>query len=181
MKKVLVPLAEGFEEIEAVTIIDVLRRAGLAVTVAGLQSGPVRGSHGMAVETDQGLDEALRQDYDLLALPGGQPGTDHLRGDRRILEVVKQMFSKKRLIGAICAAPLVLRDAGIASGRQLTSYVGMEAEFPDSRYEQDRVVVDGNLVTGRGPGVALEFALKLVELTEGKGKAADLSKTMVVR
>lgn len=181
MKKVLVPLADGFEEIEAVTIVDVLRRAGMEVLMAGLQPGAVTGSHKIVVVPDLDLNGAMKQDFDILVLPGGQPGTDHLRGDSRILDLVRKMAQKKAWIGAICAAPLVLRDAGVAEGRKITSYLGMEKEFSGSRYDEGRVVVDGNLVTGRGAGTALEFALQLVALAEGNKKAAELAKKMVVR
>jgi 4-methyl-5(b-hydroxyethyl)-thiazole monophosphate biosynthesis len=179
MARVLVPLAEGFEEIEAVVIIDVLRRAGLEVFTAGLKPGSVTGAHELTVQPDLDLDAALKTNYDMLVLPGGQPGTDHLRTDRRVIDLVRKMDQKKSLIGAICAAPLVLRDAGIAAGRMLTSYPGMEGEFKDSRYSQTRVAVDGHLVTGRGPGAALEFALKLVEIVQGQAKAAALAGKMV--
>ena len=180
MTRVLVPIADGFEEMEAVVLIDVLRRAGFEVVTAGLKSGVVTGAHSLILKPDLDLDTALKKDYDMLVLPGGQPGTDHLRSDRRVIELVKKMDQKQSLIGAICAAPLVLRDAGIMTGRMLTSYPGMEAEFKDSRYCQTRVVVDGHLVTGRGPGAALEFALKLVEIVQGEARAVALAQKMVV-
>jgi 4-methyl-5(b-hydroxyethyl)-thiazole monophosphate biosynthesis len=179
MKKVLVPLADGFEEIEAMSIIDVLRRAGVEVVTAGLHALEVSGAHQVRVLADVLLEEALKRDYDMIVLPGGQPGTDNLRKDKRILETLRKMDQKKQKIAAICAAPMVLRDAGIAEGRKITSYPGLEREFGKYVHLQDRVVVDGDLVTGRGPGAALEFALKLVEVIESPAKAAQLASQMV--
>ncbi len=181
MKKVLVPLADGFEEIEAITVIDVLRRAGFSVTVAGLKAGAVTGSRKLAVLPDAALDAVLAADYDMVVFPGGQPGTDHLRKDERILGIARKMDEKKKWIGAICAAPLVIRDAGIATGCKLTSYPGVEEELKGYVYVRERVVVDGKIVTSRGPGAAMEFALKLVELLESPSKAEGLAAQMVVR
>lgn len=127
------------------------------------------------------LDQVQDQDFDFVILPGGQPGTDHLRKDARVLKLVRSRNEKKKMIGAICAAPLILRDAGIISGRQLTSHPSVEKELSDGKYNQTRVVVDGNIVTSRGPGTAMEFALKLVELMEGAGKVRELEKAMLVQ
>lgn len=181
MKKVLVPLAEGFEEIETVTIVDVLRRAGVEVILSGLNPGPLKGSRGVFFVPDKPLDEVIHQDFDMVVLPGGQPGADHLRRDRRVLKLLQEMKAKQRWIGAICAAPLVLRDAGIAKGISLTSHPSVEAELGASDYQQTRVVIDGKTITSRGPGTAMEFALKLVECLVGKEKVEELSKAMLVR
>lgn len=179
MKKVLVPLADGFEEIEAISIIDVLRRAGVEVVTAGLHALEISGAHKVRVIADVLLDDALKGNYDMLILPGGQPGTDNLRKDPRVLDLVRQMERKKKKIAAICAAPMVLRDAGIAEGQKITSYPGLEGEFGKYAYLPERVVVDGDIATGRGPGAALEFALKLVDILEGPAKAAQLASQMV--
>lgn len=179
MKKILIPLADGFEEIEAVTIIDVLRRAGLEVIVAGLKAGELVGARHVRLVPDTVLDKVKDQDFDVLVLPGGQPGVDNLRKNPRVLEILKTMNEKKKLIGAICAAPLALRDAGLIAGKAITSYPGIEQELSGSRYVQTRVVVDGNVVTSRGPGTAMEFSLKLVEIILGKNKAEELSETLL--
>ena len=179
MKKVLVPLAEGFEEIEAVTIIDVLRRAGIEVTVAGLVAGEIKGAHGIKIGTDATLETVKDKDFDMIVLPGGMPGVDNLRKDARVISLVKKMKEKNKPIGAICAAPLVLRDAGLTSGLRLTCYPGFDAQIPGGKFEKDRVVTDGNILTSKGPGTALEFALKIVELLDSKSKSTQLSEALI--
>jgi protein deglycase len=179
MPRVLVPLAEGFEEIEAVTIIDVLRRAGIEVTVAGLAPGPATGAHGIRIDTDLPLAQARAADYDLIALPGGLPGADHLDHDPRIRRLLTDMAAAGKTIGAICAAPKVLAGAGLLQGRRATSYPGF-LDPSQVRYQEDPVVVDGTLITSRGPGTALAFALTLVETLAGAGKRAELEQRMLV-
>ena len=179
MKKVLVPLAEGFEEIEAVTIIDVLRRAGIEVTVAGLTAGEIKGAHGIKIATDTPLEAVKDKDFEMIVLPGGMPGVDNLRKDARVISLVKKMKEKNKPIGAICAAPLVLRDAGLTSGLRLTCYPGFDAQIPGGKFAKERVVTDGNILTSKGPGTALEFALAIVELLENKSKAASLSEALI--
>ena len=180
MKTVLLPLADGFEEIEAMSIVDVLRRADIKVIIAGLKEGEVKGSRGVRLLPDETLDAVKDQDFDMVILPGGQPGTDNLRNDSRVLEILKKRHDQKKLIGAICAAPLVLRDAGITPGMRITSYPSFESELTDGQYEQTRVVVHDHIITSRGPGTAMEFALKLVEILAGKEKAEQLSADLLV-
>ena len=158
MKRVLVPLAEGFEELEAVTIIDILRRAGIEVVVASLAGSPVTGSHGIRIAADTPLAALVEQDFDMIALPGGMPGAEHLRNDPRIAGFVRRLHDLGRPVAAICAAPMVLAAAGILEGRRATSYPG----FLDGA-TGEAVVVDRNVITSRGPGTALDFALALVE------------------
>ena len=181
MKKVLVPLADGFEEIETVTIIDILRRAGVEVTVAGIKPGTLAGSRNIKLVPDTTLDKVQDQEFDAVVLPGGQPGVNNLRKDSRVLEVVRRFYEKKKLVGAICAAPLVLRDAGLIKGVKLTSYPGVASELTNSKYETTRVVIDGNFITSRAPGTALEFSLKLVELLIGKNKAEEVSEMVLAK
>jgi len=166
----LVPLAEGFEEIEAATIIDLLRRAGIEVVVASLASTAVRGAHGLGFSADLMLDAALAADYDLVVLPGGEPGATNLRDDARVQTLVKRQAAAGRLLGAICAAPKVLAAAGLLDGRDATSYPGFldEKPAPGMRYLAQPVVVDGRIVTSRGPGTAMEFALALIEMLLGR-------------
>lgn len=179
MKKVLVPVAEGFEEIEAVTIIDVLRRAGMEVTVAGLRRGEIKGAHDIKISPDALLDAVKDKDFDMIVLPGGMPGVDHLRKDARVISLLKKMKETNKPIGAICAAPLVLRDAGLTSGLKFTCYPGFDSQIPGGKFEKGRVVTDGNIITSKGPGTALEFALKIVEMLEGKAKADSLSEAVL--
>lgn len=180
MAKVLVPLAEGFEEIEAVTIIDVLRRAGIHVVIAGLEDGPVTGSHGICISTDLGLDEARAADFDLIALPGGLPGADHLEQDSRLRCLLQEMSEAGKTVSAICAAPKVLASAGLLGGRRATSYPGF-LDPAQADYQEDDVVTDGKLITSRGPATALVFALTLVETLAGKAKRTELEQRMLVR
>jgi protein deglycase len=179
MPRVLVPLAEGFEEIEAVTIIDVLRRAGIEVVIAGLAPGPVTGSHGIRIDTDLPLAQARAADFDLIALPGGLPGADHLERDPHLRQLLTDMAAAGKTVSAICAAPKVLAGAGLLQGRRATSYPGF-LDPRQVRYREDPVVVDGQLITSRGPGTALAFALTLVETLAGAGKRAELEQRMLV-
>jgi 4-methyl-5(b-hydroxyethyl)-thiazole monophosphate biosynthesis len=169
MSKVLVPLADGFEEIEAVTIVDLLRRAGVEVRTASLAGREVTGSHGITVMADSGLDEVEAGDYDMIVLPGGMPGTTHLKSDSRVVRLLRQFAESGRYTAAICAAPSVLAHAGLLEGRKATSFPGFltAGSAPGIRLSEDAVVVDGKVATSRGPGTALPFSLALIELLEG--------------
>jgi len=169
--KVLVLLAPGFEDLEAVTTIDILRRAGMQVHVIALREDQVTGSRGttVSVEGNLGLIEP-DQVFDAIVLPGGQPGANNLAADQRVLKRLQDQSVAGRWIGAICAAPKALAAAGILKGRRLTHFPGAlsEAEAHGADVVDEPVVVDGNLVTARGPGVAIDFALALVEQLAGR-------------
>ena len=169
MSRVLMPLAEGFEEIEAVTVVDLLRRAGIEVHTAALARRDVTGSHGITVVADIGLDDAAAADYDMIVLPGGMPGADHLKKDARVVALLQQFARTGRYTAAICAAPGVLAHAGLLEGRAATSYPGFlkPDSAPGIRLREDAVVIDGKVVTSRGPGTAVPFALSLIELLAG--------------
>lgn len=181
-KKVLVILADGFEEIEAITPIDVLKRAGLDVILAGVSSKTVSGAHGIQFQADILL-EAYTGLPDAVILPGGLPGAKNLAESPKVIELVKKMNEAKKIVGAICAAPaLVLAPNGILNGRKATCYPGFEKNFsPQVNFSHDRVIVDGNIITSRGPGSALEFALELVEVLAGKEKAESLSRDLLAK
>jgi 4-methyl-5(b-hydroxyethyl)-thiazole monophosphate biosynthesis len=170
MARVLVPLAQGCEELEAVTIIDLLRRAGIEVMTAGLEEGPVKCSRGVVIVPDTTLDQVLSESFDMVVLPGGLPGADHLRDDPRIRELLQRMASEGRYTAAICAAPKVLAAAGLLDSRQATSYPGVleSLELPGTRILDKPVVADGNVITSKGPGTAMDFALSLIEILLGK-------------
>lgn len=170
MAVVLIPLAEGAEELEAVTVIDLLRRANIEVVVAGLKPGMVRCSRGTIIAPDMTLDEALTRDYDMVVLPGGQPGATHLEADPRVIALVKRMAGAQRYTAAICAAPRVLATAGVLDGRRATGFPGTldPVQFPHIRIEEKAVVADGRIVTSRGPGTAMDFALSLIDLLAGR-------------
>lgn len=179
MPVVLVPLAQGCEEIEAITVIDILRRAGVTVVSAGLNSHPVKASRGTMLIPDSTLDTALESSYDMVVLPGGQPGSNNLKADERILKLLKQMNLQKKYVAAICAAPSVLATAGLLDGKQATSFPGALDVFPNIHQQSAAVVVDGNIITSRGPGTAMDFALTLVELLAGSAKRREVESGLV--
>jgi len=178
MAKALVFLASGFEEIETVTIVDVLRRAGVDVTVAGLTPNVVEGAHGMRIVPDKSIDDVSIEDFDAFVVPGGNPGYKNLRNDPRVIDIIKKAFNSNKLVAAICAGPSVLSDAGILNGKACTIYPGMEDELRKGggKPKQDMIVVDGNIITSRGPATALPFAIKLAEKMVGKQVAENVSK-----
>ena len=170
MANVLVPLAQGCEDLEAVTVVDLLRRAGIAVVTAGLDQQPVRASRGVVLLPDMTLEKALQQEYDMIVLPGGLPGADNLGDDERIIERLRSMSATGKYTAAICAAPKVLAQAGLLDGKRATSYPGaLEIDtIPGLDYRDTAVVMDGTVITSRGPGTAMDFALSLIELLAGK-------------
>jgi 4-methyl-5(b-hydroxyethyl)-thiazole monophosphate biosynthesis len=174
MASVLVPLAQGCEELEAVTVIDLLRRAGIGVVTAGLDDQPVRASRGTVLVPDVTLDEAVKQRYDMIVLPGGLPGADHLNADPRIRGLLKEMAETDRYTAAICAAPKVLASTGLLQGRRATSFPGALQGFDGFSYVEDAVVQDGRIITSRGPGTAMDFALTLIENLAGKDKRDEV-------
>lgn len=179
MPKVLVLLAQGCEEIEAVTVIDVLRRAGIEAVSAGLNDLPVRASRGVMLLPDTTLDAVLGQDFDMIVLPGGQPGTDNLKADKRIITLLQKMAQQGKYIAAICAAPSVLATAGLLDGRKATSYPTCLDDFPKVNLQTAAIVEDGKLITSRGPGTAMDFALTLVERLVGHTKRQEVEAGLV--
>lgn len=179
MKKALVLFAEGSEELEAVTVINILRRGGIDVTIAGLVAGPLRGSRGTVLLPDTTVDQILAEDFDLIVLPGGQPGTDHLRADARVIRLLQQMAQQGKQVAAICAAPSVLAQAGLLDGRRATCYPGSLDDFPAVQRQTAAVVEDGKFITSRGPGTAMDFALALVERLTNKAKRDAVEAALV--
>ncbi len=180
-KKALVILAEGFEEIEAVSPIDILRRSGIEVTVAGLHDVKVKGSRGIVIAADKQLDEA-GTDFDALVLPGGMPGAVNLGASEKVKSLIAGMNAQGKVIAAICAAPVkVLAPLGVLKNRSATCYPGMEKEFGKETVFKDLpVVIDGNIITSRGVGTALAFSFALVETLAGKEAAERVKKATVV-
>jgi 4-methyl-5(b-hydroxyethyl)-thiazole monophosphate biosynthesis len=200
-KKVLVPIADGVEEIETVCIIDVLRRAGASVTVASVDGLQVTASRGVKLVADRlitgapgtgapgtgasakgaPVSDCLNVNYDLIALPGGMPGAEHLRDSKELEMMLKRQQQEGRLYAAICASPaVVFQHHGLLNQRRATCHPAHVHQLEDTSAVESRVVVDGTCITSRGPGTALEFALKLVELLFGEPKAREIAQAMVV-
>lgn len=177
---VLVPLAPGFEEIEAMTIIDVLRRAGHDAVTAGTVPGPITGAHGVVVTPDCVVTNIDASALRMVVLPGGLPGATNLRDSAAVVELLQQVHAKGGIAAAMCAAPMVLGKAGLAKGRRVTCYPGFEDQLTGGICVTDRVVEDGRVVTSRGPGTAMEFALALVAHLGDPAKAAALRTGMLI-
>jgi len=173
---ILLPLVDGFEDIEAVSVIDVLRRAGLQVVTTGLQGTIVHSAHGIKLTADKKLEDVDPDSFDALVLVGG-PGYQNLSKSKRLMSIVLKYNEEKKTIGAICAAPLILANLGILDDRKATIYPGMERQI--SRPRDGKVVVDEHIITSQGPGTAVEFALSLVEKFRGKSEADSVRKSLV--
>ncbi len=177
-KKVLLILAQGHEEIEAITQIDLLRRAGIEVTVAGLGSTEITGAHNITVKADVLLED-FSGDIDGVILPGGMPGTTWLAESETVLNIVRNANEKGFLCAAICAAPLVLDRAGILEGKNYTCYPGVEEKIGSGTFTKKPVVQDGTIITGRGVGTAIPFALKIIDYLLSKGEAEAMASKIV--
>lgn len=181
MASVIVPLAQGCEELEAVTIIDLLRRASIEVVTAGLVDGPVKASHGTVIIPDVHIDDVLDNDFDMIVLPGGMPGADFLDNDPRIHELLTSMAEQNKYTAAICAAPKALANAGLLNGKKATSYPGVldKMDVKGMKYKTSSVVKDGKVITSRGPGTAMDFTLTLIEALSGKKKRKEVEAALV--
>ena len=183
-KRALVLLAPGFEEIEMVTVVDVLRRAGVEVILAGTDSGALPGSHAVRVMADGQAAQMSGRDFDLIFLPGGQPGTDNLRKDPQVQRILREASEAKKTIGAICAAPSILAEAGYLAGRRATGHPSVRSAMERAtgvQYTGAAVVVDGPVVTSRSPGTAMECALALVGILCGDEKARSVEVSLLAR
>jgi len=180
MKTVCVLLADGFEEVEAVTPIDYLRRAGAEVSVLGIARTHVVGARGIKVEADIGP-EGLKRNFDCIVAPGGGKGSANLAADKTVAEFIQRHFAAGRIVAAICAAPVVvLGPLGILKGRRFTCFPGLENDVKDAGFCADRVVVDGNLITSRAAGTAGEFALALISALFDSAKAREIARAVVL-
>jgi 4-methyl-5(b-hydroxyethyl)-thiazole monophosphate biosynthesis len=180
-KKALIILANGFEEIEAVTIIDILRRAQIEVTVAGLDAKTITASRGVILETDTKL-EQIDDDFTAYILPGGGQGADNLANSQAIKEIIQAANQKKKIIAAICASPaVVLAPWGILDNKQATCYPGMEGNFDKTTsYSSQKVVTDDNIITSQGPATALLFALEITRKIAGENIAEEVKKAVLL-
>ncbi len=180
MAKAALLLAPGFEEIEAMCVVDTLRRAGVTVVLAGLHDGPVEAGHGVKVIPDCVIDELAAGEFDAVILPGGYPGYVNLGADARVLALVRTAFETGKIVAAICGAPVILGRLGIVKGKRATIFPGKEADLTGAKPVRDPVVVDGTVVTSQGPGTALEFAITLAKLLVGERKVRELKEALVV-
>ncbi len=177
--RVLVPLAAGFEEIEAITVIDVLRRAGAEVIVAGLEPGPIRASRGIQVTADRPLAGLVTETFQAIVLPGGMPGAEHLAASSCLQQLIRRAKESGTVLGAICAAPaVVLRPLGVLEGRKGTCHPNFRDQLPE--HVDSAVVIDGDVITSQGPGTAMAFSLALVTRLFGAGKTRQLEQQMCI-
>ena len=178
MKKVSVILADGFEEVEALTVVDLLRRAKIYVdTVSAAEDYIVHGAHGINVQTEDLFDEV--NFVDMVVLPGGMPGTKNLEEHNGVRRVVKDFVEEGKMVAAICAAPTILGNMGLLKGKRVTCYPTMETKIQGAVLTGAPVTVDGNIITGRGVGTAIDFALKIIEILMGREKAAEIAESVV--
>ena len=180
MPNVLIPLAQGCEELEAVTLIDLLRRARMVVTTAGLDTQPVHCARGTILIPDTDLNSVIDQTFDLIVLPGGLPGADNLKNDPRILHLLNRHAKDGRYIAAICAAPKVLAEAGLLDKKRITNYPGSLDDYHlhTTQLTGHSIEIDQKIITSKGPGTAMDFALTLIELLLGEEIRADVEKPL---
>ena len=182
MKEVFVFLAEGFEEIEAVATIDVIRRAEINVTTVSISNDYlVKGAHAISVMADKLFTEADFSNGDMLILPGGMPGASNLNNHAGLKNLLNSYVTHEKKIAAICAAPLVLGGLGILQGKNATAYPGFETTLTGAEYVKTGVVIDGNIITGRGPGFAVDFGLAIVSQLMGQEKADEVGAGMLLQ
>ncbi len=180
MKKVLVLLADGFEEIEALSVVDVLRRGNIVCELCSVEGEYVKGTHNITIKSDSNISEINKDEYDVVVLPGGLPGADNLKSDK-VKELVLDFNDKEKIVAAICAAPETLEYFGILDDKKCTSYPGFIKDRSKVNYIEDQlVVVDKNIITSRGPATALVFALEILKVLGYKKEASDIKKGMMV-
>lgn len=180
MKKVAVLLADGFEEIEALTAVDLLRRAQIYVdTVSITEEYMVHGAHGINIQTEDLFDEVNFAEFDMIVLPGGMPGTENLEKHEGIRRVIMDFYETGKYIGAICAAPSILGGLGLLKGRRAACYPSVEDKLSGAVIQKVPVIQDGTVITSRGAGTAIDFALKLVEVMTDKIKSEEIADMIV--
>lgn len=180
MNKIMVMLADGFEEVEALTVVDVLRRADVQCDMVSIdENRNVAGSHKITVRSDYSIDEVNTSEYDGIVLPGGMPGAVNLRNSIKVVETVKDYYSTGKIVAAICAAPIVLDKAGIIAGKRITSYPSFESQLRNCIYCQDTVCIDNHIITSRGPSTALAFAYEILNAIGKEKETEELKEGML--
>lgn len=179
--KIIVFLADGFEEIEAFTVVDYLRRMDIEVETISIKDDyNVIGAHKIQVLADGRVSDIKDlDDYDGLVIPGGMPGASNLRDDKRVIDIVEKIYKEEKLVAAICAGPIVLEKAGIIKGKRVTSYPGFEEQLKDGNYTEDIVAIDRNLITSRGPYLATDFTIEIIRYLLGEDKVEELKKDIL--
>lgn len=180
MKKIAAMMADGFEEVEALAVIDILRRASIEITMISVMGGrnQVTGAHGITVMTDAVIEDIDFSRYDGIFLPGGMPGTNNLDKCGRLCDEIIRFNNERKLLAAICAAPKVYGRLGILNGKKATCFPGFENDLLGAQTVHDRVVADGNVITSRGMGTAIDLGLKLVEILKGEGESQELARAI---
>jgi 4-methyl-5(b-hydroxyethyl)-thiazole monophosphate biosynthesis len=180
MAKTLVPLVDGVEEMEAVIIIDTLRRAQWEVMAVGMTGIDITASRGVRLRADAVWSSIIPDSFDVLILPGGREGTRALSGDPRIQNLIQRFVASRKWVAAICAAPLALQSAGVLNGRKATCHPGVRKELTVPQRLDDRVVIDNRIITSQGPGTAFEFALTLIRLLDGQASAQTVAAGLIL-
>jgi protein deglycase len=178
--KVAILLANGFETLEGLTVVDILRRAEVECDTFALEGTEVTTSHKIKVHADKNIMDEEIKEYDFIVLPGGMPGSSNLRDSERVIELVKEFNSKKKWVCAICAGPIALGKAGVTEGNNVTCYPGFEDQLGNCNYKDELVVVDGNIITGRGPAAAIPFAFEILSKISEE-KANKVKKAMLFK
>ncbi|MHC1748867.1 MAG: DJ-1 family glyoxalase III [Cellulosilyticaceae bacterium] len=177
--KAIIYFAEGYEEVEAIATVDVLRRAKIEVIMVGIDGKIIESSRGIKINMDMEIEQVTYEDVDLLVIPGGMPGVSNLEKNEKVKKSLENFNEEGKLIGAICAAPSLLGKLGILKGKKATCYPGFEMYLKDAEYCDEKVVVDANIITAKGAGVSLDFAYSIVEIMKGKELAKELRKAMI--
>jgi protein deglycase len=180
MTRALIPLADGSEELEAVAIIDTFRRAKWDVVAAGVKPGPITASRGVKIVPDANWDDVDPLSFDLIAVPGGSRGVEHLSKDKRVLAAIRGLHAAGKLVAAVCAGPLVLQEAGVLDGRRATCHPDVVPRLTKAKYVNEAVVTDGHIMTSQGAGTSVAFALAIVARVEGQAKADGIARGMAV-
>lgn len=180
MSKLGIFMADGSEEIESLMVVDVLRRAKIEIDMISIMDeNKIRGSHGITIETDKQIEQVAFSQYEGVILPGGIPGTPHLAACQTVADVIKDFAAKNKMVAAICAAPSILGTNGLLQQKRATSYPGYQEEMKGCIYTEDKVVRDGNIITSRGMGTTLDFALTIVEYFQGHAAAVELAERIM--
>lgn len=180
-KNIVMVLAEGYEETEVVVPYDVLTRLGFTVILAHVKEPDARSAHGLVIKTHQAIDKISPESVRMLILPGGMPGSENLKNSTPVIKLVGDVYDKGGCVAAICAAPIVLAEAGVLTGKKVTCYPGFEKQLTGATYTNVPAITDGNVITGKGPGAAFDFAIELAKKLGKGAEVKELMKRMMVK